>query len=269
VTKKIVTISSYLFLIIVSLLSIFPLFWMLIASTNHSIAVAGGTLLPGRYFVTNLRNLIAAQNLGRSFWNSTQYAIITTILALLVSSLAGYAFEIYHDKIKDIVFKIILITMMIPFIAILIPLFQMFSNVGLLNSVIGFLLPMIATPFLIMMFRQSTRNFPREIIDAARVDGLGELRIFLQMYIPIMKPTYAAAAVITFMAAWNSYLWPLVIMTRDSAQTMPIMIASVTSGYVVDFGMLMVAVLITTLPTVVVFFGLQRYFANGITGSVK
>lgn len=259
----------YTFLTIVSLLSVFPLVWMLISATNRSVDVAAGTLIPGTYFITNFTNLIAAQDLWQSFWNSSQYAIVTTIIALLVSSLAGYAFEIYHSKTKDLVFKIILLTMMIPFMAILIPLFQMFSNAGLLNTTLGFLLPSIATPFLIMMFRQSSRNFPREIIDSARVDGVTELGIFFKMYIPIMKPTYAAAAVITFMAAWNSYLWPLVIMTRGSAQTMPILISSVTSGYVVDFGMLMVAVFITTLPTVIVFFGLQRYFTNGITGSVK
>lgn len=268
-TSKIKSFLTYGFLIIASFLSVFPLFWMFVATTNRSVDVAGGRLLPGSYFFTNFANLIEAQDLWQSFWNSSQYALVTTFLALLVSSLAGYSFEVYHDKIKDVLFKIILITMMIPFMAVLIPLFQMFSSAGLLNSTIGFLLPMVATPFLIMMFRQASRSFPKEIIDAARVDGLGELSIFFRMFVPIMKPTYAAAAVITFMGAWNSYLWPLVIMTRGSAQTMPIMISSITSGYVVDFGMLMVAVLITTLPTVIVFFGLQRYFANGITGSVK
>lgn len=259
----------YVFLIIMSFISVFPLYWMVIASTNKSVDVVSGRLIPGTYFIENFKNLIANQDIGSAFINSFKYTVILTIISLIICSLAGYGFEIYHDKAKDAVMSVILLAMMVPFVATLIPLFQMFSKAGLLNSTLGFILPTISTPFLIMMFRQSARSFPHDIIEAARMDGLSEIRIFFQMFIPTMRSTYAAAMTITFMNAWNSYLWPKVIMTDSKSMTMPMVVANLTQGYVTDYGMLMLAVLICTLPTAVVFFCLQKSFAEGITGAVK
>ena len=158
---------------------------------------------------------------------------------------------------------------MVPFIYIMVPLFRFFSKMNLLNTTLGFILPTLSTPLLIMLFRQSARAFPKEIIEAARIDGLSELQIFFKMFVPTMKSTYAAAMTITFMAAWNSYLWPKVIMTTENSITMPMLVANLTDVYVVDYGMLMTAVLICTLPTAIIFFMLQKNFAQGITGAVK
>lgn len=254
---------------IVSFISVFPLYWMVSASTNKSAEVISGRLIPGTYFVENLKNLLGAQNITRAFGNSVKYSVILTLVSLVVCSLAGYGFEIFHDKAKDSLMSVILLAMMVPFVATMIPLFQMCSKMGLLNTTLGFILPTISTPFLIMMFRQSARSFPHDIMEAARIDGLSEIRIFFQMFIPTMRSTYAAAMTITFMNAWNSYLWPKVIMTDSDSQTMPMVVANLTEGYVTDYGMLMLAVLICTLPTAIVFFCLQNAFAEGITGAVK
>lgn len=267
--RKFKVFLQYLFLSVVSLFSVFPLLWMLIAATNKSIDVIAGKLIPGTYIVENFKSLVANQNLGRALFNSFRNSIVLTILALLVCSVAGYGFEIYHTKGKDAVFSLLLLAMMVPFAATMIPLFQMFSKMGLLNSMVGFMLPTISTPFLIMLFRQSARSFPHDIIEAARIDGLGELAIFFKMFIPTMRSTYAAAMTITFMNAWNNYLWPKVIMTNDSATTMPMLVANLMGGYTVDYGMLMLGVLICTIPTVIIFFLLQKSFAEGITGAVK
>ncbi len=140
---------------------------------------------------------------------------------------------------------------------------------GILNSVYAFILPAISTPFMIMMFRQNSRNFPLDIMEAARLDGLSEPAIFFRMYMPVMKSTYAAAAVITFMNAWNAYLWPKVVMTDNRAQTMPMLIANISGGYTVDYGLLMMGVLFCSMPTMIIFFILQKQFAEGITGAVK
>lgn len=134
---------------------------------------------------------------------------------------------------------------------------------------IGVILPMISTPFMIMMFRQNARSFPIDIIEAARIDGLNEIQIFFRMFFPTMRSTYAAAGVITFMNAWNAYLWPKVIMTDNNSITMPMLIANLITGYVTDYGMLMCGVLFCSIPTMVVFFILQKQFAEGITGAVK
>jgi lactose/L-arabinose transport system permease protein len=163
----------------------------------------------------------------------------------------------------------LLLAIMIPFAATMIPLFQMFARFGMVNSTWALVLPAISTPFLILLFRQSARSFPHEILEAARIDGLRELAIFARIFIPTMRSTYSAAAVITFMAAWNNFLWPRVILLDDNVQTMPMLISNLRAGYTTNYGMLMLAVLIASLPTMVIFLVLQRSFAEGITGAIK
>jgi len=259
----------YVVLTIVSLISVFPLYWMLIASTNKSVDVTRGTLLPGTAFIDNFKALLNTSPIRSVMVNSFKYAIILTLCALVICSLAGYGFEIYHDKGKDMVMSVLLLAMMVPFVATMIPLYRMFSSAHLLNSTLGFILPTISTPFLIMMFRQSARSFPHDIIEAARIDGLSEIQIFFRMFVPTMRSTYAAATTVTFMNAWNNYLWPKVIMQDDTSITMPMLVANLTEGYVTDYGVLMLAVLLCSLPTIIIFFLLQKSFAEGITGAVK
>ena len=267
--KKMKNIGMYAFLILVTFISVFPLYWMVSASTNKSVDVSKGVLSFGSHLGENLKNLLANQDVWAALVNSFKYAILLTIVSMVICSLAGYGFEIYHDKAKDAVMGVILLAMMVPFITILVPLFQMVAKMKMLNSTLGFILPTISTPFLIMMFRQSARSFPRDIIEAARLDGLSEIRIFFQMFIPTMKSTYAAAMTITFMNAWNSYMWPKVIMTQSESMTMPMVVANLTEGYVTDYGMLMLAVLICTLPTALVFFILQKSFCRRYYWSCK
>ena len=262
-------IPTYIFLAIVSLISVFPFYWMIMAATNNYVDVSKGKLTFGTYAAENFRNLISQQPLGLAMKNSFIYAISVTVICLFICSLAGYGFEVYHDKWKDRLFSVLLLAMMIPQVATMIPLFRMFSKAGLLNTVLAFFLPMISTPFMIMMFRQNSRAFPVDIVEAARIDGLSEIKIFFQMYMPVMKSTYAAAAVITFMNAWNAYLWPKVCMTDGKSLNMVMLIANMTGGYKIDYGMIMMGVLFCSIPTLVIFFALQKQFAEGITGAVK
>ena len=262
-------IPSYIFLIIVSFISVFPLYWMMTAATNTTVDVARGKIIFGSHLAENMSKLLAGQNLWGSMGNSFLYSLAQTLVAIFVCSLAGYGFELYHDNAKDRLFAILLLAMMVPGVATMIPLFKMMSKMGFLNTVWGFMLPAISTPFLIMMFRQNSRSFPVDIMEAARIDGLSEFGIYWRMYMPVMKATYAAAGVITFMNAWNAYLWPRVVMTDPKAQTMPMLIANLAAGYSVDYGVLMLGVLFCSIPTMIVFFVLQKQFAEGITGSVK
>ena len=266
---KLKSIVSYAVLIIASFLSAFPLYYMLCGATNTSIDVLRGRLYPGTHLVENFKTLVDMQNLGLAMYNSFRNAIIITFVSLLVCSIAGYGFEIYHNKAKDTLMSILLLAMMLPFVAIMIPLFKMFASCGLVNTWIALVLPTISTPFMIMLFRQAARSFPHDIIEAARLDGLNELQIFFKMFIPVMKSTYGAAMTVTFMSAWNNYLWPTIILQDSNAITMPMLVANLKSGYSVDYGMLMLGVLICTLPTAIIFLCLQKSFANGITGAVK
>ncbi len=267
-------IPSYVFLILFSLFSIFPLFWMLTAATNTTVDVSQGRLWFGAFGAENFKALLdGAPFLQSKLWsamrNSFVFAALQTVISLFICSLAGFGFELYHDKGKDILFGILLMAMMIPGVATMIPLFSMMSKMKMLSTAWGFILPSVATPFMIMMFRQNSRNFPTEIMNAARIDGLSEFGIFFRIYMPVMKSTYAAAAVITFMNAWNAYLWPRVVLKAPEAQTMPLFIANLAGGYTIDYGALMMSVLFCSLPTVIIFFILQKQFAEGITGAVK
>lgn len=267
--RRLVAILKYGFLTVVSLLSLFPLYWMAVSATNSSLSVIRGSLLPGGELLNNYRNLIANQELWLAMTNSFVNALSLTALALVVCSIAGYAFEVFHTKAKDVLMNVLLLAMMTPFAATMIPLFRMFSDMRLMSTTIAVILPSISTPFLIMLFRQSARSFPHDMIEAARIDGLGELRIFLQMFFPTMRSTYAAGMTIVFMNAWNNYLWPKIVLFDPKSLTMPMLVSNLIQGYVTDYGMLMLAVLVCTLPTIIIFFFLQKSFAEGITGTVK
>lgn len=263
------TVLMYSFLGVVCLCSVFPFFWMLSAATNRSVDIIKGRVFWGSYLVENVKMLLSTVSLGRVFWNSLRNAVIGTLASLFVCSMAGYGFQIYRDKNKDKLMSVLLLSMMVPFASIMVPLFSMFSQAKLLDTTAGFILPSVSTAFLIFFFRQSSMSFPMEIVQAARVDGLGEFGIYARIYVPVMAPTFAAAAIVTFMSNWNNYLWPLIIMQRQSSQTMPLMITGLTAGYTTDYGILMLAVTICTLPTVILFFTQQKRFVAGILGSVK
>lgn len=276
--RKISNVLKYVFLSIASIVSLFPLVWMVIAATNESVEITKGTLVPGTYFFENLKAVMSSDLMyGAAFKNSMLIAVVTTALAMVVSSAAGYAFVVYKSKGKERVFSLILLSMMVPFAALMVPLFRLFSkfsNLGplkfiALNTPMSVIVVAIATAFLIFFFRQNAQTFPRELIEAARIDGLGEFGIFVRMFMPTMKSCYAAAIVVTFMSSWNNYLWPLIALQSPEKRTLPLVLSAMGSSYTPDYGMMMVAVLIATIPTTIIFFVMQKQFVAGMTGSVK
>ncbi|MEH7254699.1 carbohydrate ABC transporter permease [Neobacillus niacini] len=272
---KIKRIFIYMILSIFTVVSIFPFIWMIVSATNKSVDVTKGRLLPGTHLVENFQNLINTVDLVPALTNSAIISITTTVLSLIIASLAGYGFEIYRSKAKDVVFTILLISMMIPFAALMIPLFRMFGTISQMAPGIGIdtltsaMLPSITTAFLIFFFRQNTKMFPRELLEAGRMDGLTEIGVFFRIYVPTMKTTYAAAAIITFMASWNNYLWPLVVLQSPENHTIPLLISNLGSSSSPDFGIIMTTIVIATLPTALIFFLLQKHFVAGMMGSVK
>ncbi|RRJ65094.1 carbohydrate ABC transporter permease [Paenibacillus oralis] len=272
---KVKRISMYLFLAVAAFVSIFPFLWIIVSATNPSVDVTRGRLLPGAYFMANLGNLLESVDILNALKNSLIVSVSTTLLALLIASLAGYGFEIYRSKVKDIVFNILLLSMMIPFAAMMVPLYRMFGQITNLVPLIGIdtlaavVLPTMTTAFLIFFFRQSTKMFPKELLEAGRIDGLSELGLFFRVYVPTMKTTYAAAAIITFMSSWNNYMWPLIVLQTPEKQTVPLLISTLGSSYAPDYGLIMLAIVISTVPTALVFFVMQKHFVAGMIGSVK
>lgn len=277
-TKKVLNVLKYVFLSVISFISVFPLVWMVIAATNKSVDITRGTLIPGTYLIENIKSVLASDlQYTTAFKNSLLIAVVTTVLAMIVSSAAGYAFVIYRSKARERVFSLILLSMMVPFAALMVPLFRMFSKFNdmgplkaiALNTPMSVVIIGIATAFLIFFFRQNAQSFPKELIEAARIDGLGEFSIFVKIFMPTMKSCYAAAIVVTFMNSWNNYLWPLIALQSPEKRTLPLVISAMGSSYTPDYGMMMVAVLIMTIPTALIFFFMQKQFVAGVTGSVK
>lgn len=259
----------YIFLTISAFISVFPFFWMIVGSTNTSVDVIKGKLTFGNQLTANLKSLWDNYNLGGVLLNSIKISILVVVFSLIVSSMAGYGFEMYSSKARNRIYSMILITLMIPFAALMVPLFRLMNFLNLIDSHWGVILPMIPSVFLVFFFRQNFSQYPKEIIMAARVDGANELRIFFSIVLPSMRSTYAAAGIYAFMTSWNAYLWPLVIIQSEQNKTVVLMISNLASGYTPDFGVVMMAVVIATLPMLVVFFSLQRYFVQGVLGSVK
>lgn len=266
---KMKLVFTYIFLTIISFISVFPFFWMIIGATNTSTDITKGKLSFGNQFFINLTNLLEVVDLPTVIWNSTKIAVVTTLFALLICSMAGYGFQIFKSKARDRLFSVLLLSMMIPFAAIMIPLFKLFSKLGLINTEIAVIIPSVATAFLIFFFRQNTKAFPTEILQAARVDGLNEIQAFFKIYVPTMQSTYAAAAIITFMANWNAFLWPLIVLQTPDKKTLPLVISSLASAYQPDYGIIMMVIIIATLPTTLLFFTMQKRFVEGMLGSVK
>jgi lactose/L-arabinose transport system permease protein len=261
--------AQYVLLSIAAFVSVFPFIWMVIAATNTSPDIIRGKASPGVALFENIAKFVTQVDLPRVMFNSLFIAGVGAVLTLLVASLAGYGFEMFRSRARERVFSVLLLMLSIPFAALMIPLFIMMANLKIINTYQAIILPSIASIFIIFYFRQATKAFPHELRDAARIDGLKEWQIFFFVYMPVMRSTYAAATIIVFMANWNSYLWPLIVLQTNDMFTLTLAVAALSAGYTPDFGVIMVGAIVATLPTLIIFFLLQRRFVEGMLGAVK
>ncbi len=261
--------ATYLLLIFAAFLSVFPFLWMAIGATNTSADVIKGKATPGSALWTNMVTFFTSVDMPRILFNSFFIAGVGTALTLLISSLAGYGFEMFRSRVRERIFGSLLLMLSIPFAALMVPLFIMMANLKMINTFQAIILPGVASIFIVFYFRQATKAFPHELRDAARIDGLKEWQIFLYVYMPVMRSTYAAATIIVFMANWNNYLWPLIVLQTNEMKTLTLVVAGLTSAYTPDYGVVMVGAIFATLPTLIIFFLLQRRFVEGMLGAVK
>lgn len=264
-TKKIIV---YFFLVLGMIISILPFYWMVIGSTNPTgkIFSVPPNFLPGNYLSENTDSLMEALNFPRILWNSLFVSLTTTVLSVLICSMAGYAFAKFKFKGKNTIFFIILCTLMIPFQVMLIPLFEIIVQLDWLNTYKAIILPTLASPFAIFLIRQNLMAVPDSILDSARIDGAGEFRIFFTIVIPTMKPALAAVSIFTFMGQWNSLLWPLITLNSKEMFTLPVALSSLVGLARIDYGQLMLGTTLSILPVLIFFFIFQKHFVSGILG---
>ena len=268
--SKLLNFLKYAFLIICSFISVFPFYWMIAGATNTSNQVAEGKLSLGTHFLKNLSALLGAYNIPLIMWNSLKISLVTVVLSLLVTSMAAFGFEKFNTRRSELIYSILLLFMMIPFATLVIPLFKMMAGLNLVNQHLALILPYISNIFLIFFFRQSFKSFPDDTMDSGRIEGAGNYTIFFKLVFPMMKSTYAAAAIYAFMNSWNSYLLPLIILQTEDKYTMTLLISGLSSAsYVANYGVQMMAIVIATLPTLILFLMMQKSFVAGMTGSLK
>lgn len=265
-------IGAYIFLIVVGVLCVYPLVFMYIATTHRS-----GDILSypppfffGEYFWENFKSLHDRINVNAAFLNSLKVAVVGTFLNLFFCSLAGYGFAKYDFRGKDAIFTGILVTMMVPGFASLVPIYQMMVALDLQNTHLAIIIPSMAGAFGIFLMRQNFLNIPASIIESARIDGAGEWRIYFQIVLPLMVPALAAMGIYVFMGQWANFLWPLIVLSDENLFTLPVMLSRIKSDTRIDYGQIMVGASYTITPIIIMFFALQKYFISGMTsGAVK
>lgn len=259
-------------LLLVAVVSLAPLAWMVSVSFMPAGEASGfpPPLLPSAATLENYHELFARTGIGRNFANSLFVSVAITVLSLLVNTMAGYAFAKLRFAGRDRIFQVLLAALVIPAQVAMLPLFLMMKQLGLVNSFGGVIVPALATVFGIFLVRQYARSIPDELLEAARIDGASELRIFFQIVLPMLKPVLVTLAIFTFMAAWNDFMWPLIVLTDQSHYTLPVALASLSREHIMDVEMMMAGAVVTVVPVLLLFLALQRYYIQGLLlGSVK
>lgn len=259
-------------LIAVSLLTLIPLLWMLSVSfmTPGESSAFPPPLLPGRPTWHNYIALFSQAGIGRYLANSALVASVATMLSLCFNVSAGYAFAKLRFAGRDRIFRFLLGALVIPSQVAMMPLFLLLKNLGLVNTYGGVIVPAMAGIFGIFLVRQYALSIPDELLEAARMDGASEFRIFGVIVLPALKPIIVTLAIFTFLGTWNDFMWPLIVLTDKEFYTPPIALASLSREHVQDNEMMMAGSVLTILPVLLLFVALQRQYIQGLLlGSVK
>jgi len=221
--------------------------------------------IPHSPTMDNYQYLFQEVNFGRPFLNSVIVSISTTVLSVLLATMAGYGFAKFRFKNRDTLFLLVLGTIMVPGQLTMIPNFLLFTRLNLVNTYWGLILPGIAQAFNIFFMRQYIMGIPDELIESAKIDGAHEGLIFFRIILPLARPAMAAITIFTFTGSWNNFLWPLIIATDDSMYTMPVAVSVLSGQYTENLAMQMAGSVIVILPILILFIFTQKYFIKGIT----
>jgi len=257
---------TYPLLFLIAFTGLLPYYWMLSCSfkTNEQMFAVPIQWFPDPINWSAYGDAWRAQDFTRYFLNSALVAIAITLGNLLLGSLAGYSLSKFRYFGRGFLFLLILSTMMLPLEVTMVPLFLIVKKLNWPNTYEGLIVPFLVEGFGVFLMRQYLQGIPNELIEAARIDGASELRIYAQIVMPLCKPALAALGVFTFREAWDMYIWPLIIVTKDSLRTLPLGISLFMSSFGTAWDQLMAVAAIGTLPMVLLFFFLQRSFIQGI-----
>jgi len=259
----------YCILALLTLTFLFPIIWVMLSAFKKSSELFSWppSLLPR---TPTLDNFIAAINkgdFGRYFYNSAVVSVSSTILAIIINTMAGFAFAKYKFKFRDAIFIGFLATLMLPLEVIMIPIFQVIKRFSMYNSLLGIIIPPAATPTGVFLARQYFLSIPDELLEAARIDGASERRIFVQLILPNAKPLMSVLFIFSFMWRWNDYMWPLLVIRDMDKYTVQLALANFSGQFSVDWSSLLAMAVISMIPMLVVFLIFQKQFVKGMVVS--
>ncbi|MGZ5405765.1 MAG: carbohydrate ABC transporter permease [Nocardioides sp.] len=244
-----------------------PFAWMVVGSlkTTSELRRSPPTWLPENATLDNYSQLFSRLDFGTYFFNSTVVAVVVTLGNLLFCSMLGYALAMLDFPGKRALFGVVMATLLIPGVVTFVPLFVLVANAGLVDTLPGLMLPFLAAPFGVFLMRQFIMGLPRDLLDAGRVDGAGELRIFARIILPLCGPALATLGILTFLGSWNNFLWPLVVAQTEQTYTLPVALALYSKGQnATEYGLLLAGATVVVVPVLLVFLAFQRRVIEGI-----
>lgn len=257
---------TYITLSLLSIVYIFPVFWVVVSSFKgkNELYKWPPSIFPSHFTFENYEMAFKAGKFGLLFMNSLFVTIVSTLLLLLINSMAGYALAKYRFRGDTFILIAFISTLMIPLEVIMIPIFKVISKLGLYNSLWGIIIPPAATPTGVFLMRQYLLTIPNELLEAARIDGAGEWKIYWRIVLPIAQPIMAVLAIFSFMWRWDDFLWPLIVISDPNKYTVQLAISNFIGQYDVDWGSLLAMTVVTMVPVLAVFLMFQKHFVQGM-----
>ncbi len=262
-------ISVYLVLTLAALSFIYPFFWMIMASLSPEQDIGSLVFFPSEITFENYNMMMGKIPIWRALFNSLFVSFINTGFSLVFSSMVGYALSRMEFKMRDLIFFIIIFTMSLPFQITLIPNYVLMVKVGWIDTYLSLTVPFMINAFAILMFRQAFAGIPQALIDAARIDGCGELRIVFTILWPNIKPTLITVGILAFMGSWNEVLWPLIVIRDEQLMTLPQLVTlfSVGGRAEAQLGVKLAAAVFLATPIIIAYLIFQKYFIQSMAST--
>ncbi|QEW04938.1 carbohydrate ABC transporter permease [Microbacterium lushaniae] len=244
-----------------------PFVWVIFGSfkTQAEFMSDPGAWFPRGFPVQNYVDLFVEEGFGRYFLNSAIVSAVAVSANVLLSSMAGYALAKLDFRGKNLIFSVVIFAWIVPYVAIFVPQFLIIVQLGLVDTLAGIIAPILVSPLSVFIMRQFAYSMPNELLEAARVDGAGEGRLFFGIFLPLSGPAIATIAILSFLGSWNSFLWPLIVAQSQGTFTLPVALAVASqASNTTEFGLLLAGAVVVLLPVLILFLFLQRYFIQGV-----
>lgn len=274
-SSKIKSVLYVLVMVVIALIFAFPLIWMVVSSFKTDAQIFTDISSFKAFYITalnsdvffNYKEVLNKLPIIKAMCNSFFYIAIIIICSLVINSMAGYAFARLKFPKKNLIFALLLSLMIIPAQTVMLPQYSIIYKLGWTNSYLGLIIPAIASPLYIFLFRQNFMGIPESIEEAARLDGASRARTFFQLIVPLAKPVYGTVTILTFIAFWNDFVWPVMVISDTEKQTIQMALSNLFSIQPVNYGNVMAGLTFVTIPVLIIFLSMQKYYVQGIAST--